>query len=265
MGRHRTVTEDDCAHAHIAMALNVSHPAVADSNLSPAAALAAWMYDTIGPGIVRWRLEVLSEIGALVDDLVPDWADTLPSHVTDAYSGNGSRPLAAPVVRVLLDAIGFPGVSVLEHELTYGFPAIGQMPLGTGWLLRECPKRLEPLGRSDFLAENIAYVRTTANSRQPDKHADRLLAEVWEERARGRVRGPFHAHPSWGFDATRPRDPASGTHTDLMPIPHRDCAASMAFGIEQLDPSGNIIKVRRGEDWRPSHHNYTRTVLFSME
>ena len=46
------------------------------------------MYDTIGPDIVRWRLEVLSEIGALVDDLVPDWADTLPSHVTDAYSGN---------------------------------------------------------------------------------------------------------------------------------------------------------------------------------
>ena len=38
MGRHRTVTEDDCARAHIAMALNVSHPALADSNLSPTAA-----------------------------------------------------------------------------------------------------------------------------------------------------------------------------------------------------------------------------------
>ena len=37
MGHHRTVTEDDCAHAHIAMALNVSHPALVDSNLSPAA------------------------------------------------------------------------------------------------------------------------------------------------------------------------------------------------------------------------------------
>ena len=95
MGHHRTVTEDDCAHVHIAMAFNVSHPALADSNLSlsPAAAfVAVWMYDTIGPDIVRWRLEVLSEIGALVDDLVPDWADTLPSHVTmspmHTYSGN---------------------------------------------------------------------------------------------------------------------------------------------------------------------------------
>ena len=195
MGHHRTVTEDDRAHTHIAMALNVSHPALADSSLSPAAALAVWMYDTIGPDIVRWKLEVLSEIGALVDDLVPDWADTLPSHVTDAYSGKGSRLLAAPVIRVLLDAIGYPGASVLEHELTYGFPAIGQMPLGTGWPLRECPKPLVPLGRSDFLTENIAYVRETANSRKPDKHADRLLAEVWEEGARGRVRGPFHAHP----------------------------------------------------------------------
>ena len=43
---------------------------------------------------------MLSEIGALVDDLVPDWANTLPSHVTDAYSGKGSRPLTAPVIRV---------------------------------------------------------------------------------------------------------------------------------------------------------------------
>ena len=75
---------------------------------------------------------MLSEIGALVDDLVPDWVCTLPSHVTDAYSGKGSRPLAAPVIRVLLDAIGYPGASVLEHELTFGFPAIGHMPLGTG-------------------------------------------------------------------------------------------------------------------------------------
>ena len=105
MGHHRTVGEDDCAHAHMAMALNASHPALDDSNLSPAAALADWMYGTIGPDIVRWRLEVLSEIGDLVDDLVPDWASTLPSHVFAAYSGNGSRPLAALVIRVLLDAI----------------------------------------------------------------------------------------------------------------------------------------------------------------
>ena len=72
----------------MALALDASHPALDDSNLSPAAALAVWMYDTIGPDIVRWRFEVLSEIGDLVDDLVvPDWASTLPSHVTDAYSG----------------------------------------------------------------------------------------------------------------------------------------------------------------------------------
>ena len=119
MGHYRTVREDECAQAHMAMALNTSHPALDDSRLSPAAALAVWMYDTIGPDIVRWRLGVLSEIGDLVDDLVPDWASTLPSHVADAYSGKGSRPLAAPVIRVLLDAIRFPGASVLEHELTY--------------------------------------------------------------------------------------------------------------------------------------------------
>ena len=45
-----------------------------------------------------------------------------------------------------------------------------------------------------------------------------------------------------------------------MPIPHGDCAASIAFGIEQLDPSGNVIKVRRGGDWRRSHHNQATIV-----
>ena len=219
------------------------------------------MYDTIGPDIVRWRLEVLSEIGELMGDLVQDWADTLPSHVTDAYRGKGSCPRAAPVTRILLDAIGYPGASVLERELTYGFPAIGQMPLGTGWPLRECPnlKPPMPLERNDFLVGNIAYVRATASSRQPDKHADRLVAEVWEERARGRTRGPFHAHP-WGFDAALPRGPASSADTALLPIPHGDCAASIAFGNEQLDPSGNVIKVRRGEDWRRSRHNQATIV-----
>ena len=108
--------------------------------------------------------------------------------------------------------------------------------------------------------ESAAYIRTTAISRQPDKHAERLLAEVWDERARGRIRGPFHAHPSWGFDAVVPRGPASGAATALLPIPHGDCAASIAFGIEQLDASGNVIKVRRGEDWPRSHHNRATIV-----
>ena len=98
------------------------------------------MYDTIGPDIARWRTDVLSEISDLVADLVPDWASSLPSHVAEAYSAKGSRPLAAPVIRVLLDAIRFPGAAVLEHELTYGFPAIGPMPLGMGWPSRDCPK-----------------------------------------------------------------------------------------------------------------------------
>ena len=66
------------------------------------------MYDTIGPDITRWRTEVLSEISDLVDGLVPDWASSLPSHVAEAYSAKGSRPLAAPVIQVLLDAIRFP-------------------------------------------------------------------------------------------------------------------------------------------------------------
>ena len=68
------------------------------------------------------------------------------------------------------------------------------------------------------------------------------------------------AHPSWGFDAMQPRNPASGADTKLMPILHGDRAASIAFGIEQLDPSGAIIKVCRGEDWRRSHHNRATIV-----
>ena len=161
---------------------------------------------------------------------------------------------------VLLDTIRFPGASVLEHELTYGLPAIGPMPLGTGWPSRECPKPIVPLGRDEFLVENITYIRTTASSRQPDKHAQRLLAEVWEERALGRIRGPFHAHPSGGFCAVAPSGPDSSGNPTLLPFPHGDCAASIAFGIEQLDASGNVIKVRRGGDWRRSHHNQATIV-----
>ena len=143
---------------------------------------------------------------------------------------------------------------------TYGFPAIGPMPLGTGRPSHECSKLIVPLERNEFLAENIAYIRTTASSRQPDKHAQRLLDEVWDERALGRFRGPFHAHPSWGFSAVVPHGPASSGNPALVPIPHGDCAASIAFGIEQLDASGNVIKVRRGEDWRRSHHNQATIV-----
>ena len=260
MGRHRTVHEDGCAHAHLAAALGARHPAMADSDLSPAAALAVWMYDTIGPGIIQWRRDVLDEIAVLVDDLVPDWAASLPPHIREAYSGKGSRPLAAPVIRVLLDAVAYPGASVLEQELSLGFPAIGPMPLGTGWPLRDTPKPMDPLDRPSFLAENCAYIRSNACSRPPDKHAERLLAEVWHERARGRVRGPFHAHPSWGFTAAFPNDPATGVSPSPLPIPPGDCAASFAFGIEQLDPSGALIKVRRGEDWRRSLHNRATIV-----
>ena len=260
MGHHRTVQEDSCAHAHLAAALGVRHPALADSDLPPAAALAVWMYVTIGPDIIRWRRDVLDEIAILVDDLVPDWAASLPAHIREAYSGKGSRPLAAPVIRVLLDAMGYPGASVLEHELTVGFPAIGPMPRGTGWPLRDTPKPPCPLDRPSFLVENCAYIRHNARARPPDKHAERLLAEVWDERERGRVRGPFQAHPSWGFIAVSPRNPATGIAPSPLPIPHGDCAASFAFGIEQLDPSGALVKVRRGEDWRRSHHNRATIV-----
>ena len=38
MGHYRTVREDDCAQAHMAMALNASHPALDDCRLSQAAA-----------------------------------------------------------------------------------------------------------------------------------------------------------------------------------------------------------------------------------
>ena len=56
------------------------------------------------------------------------------------------------------------------------------MPLGTGWRLRKCPKPLVPLGRSDFLMENIVRSRNRQFTVNPiNMPIASCMAEVWEE------------------------------------------------------------------------------------
>ena len=265
MGRDAFITELVCPFAHCALALQAEHPYLHEPDLEHTMVFALDFLKALGPGVVRWRQDLLAELQDLIHDMrddVDSWYAALPAHVQDAYAAKRAPAgcVAVPVLRRLGEAIGYPGIEALCDDLSAGFPLLGRIPPGTGWTCLDEPTPQEPTGVEEFFSANQAYA-AACMLRRPDAHADELLRQVLNERRLNRVYGPFQAPASWGARAA-PLPSHLQEEQDrlvpLLPAPQR-AAAALAFSIVTHDDQGEL-KVRRGEDWRRSGHNGTTQV-----
>lgn len=84
------------------------------------------------PNIVTVRNDILNEIQDLILDweaTTSRWFNTLPPHSHQAYN-QPKMITQIPVLHHLLQSIQYPPVDILYHELTQGFPVIGQLRPG---------------------------------------------------------------------------------------------------------------------------------------
>ena len=89
--------------------------------------------------------------------------------------------------------------------------------------------------------------------RPPDKHVDKLLAELETEVPTGRVRGPLTHPKGWPAYPTSGEIPICGP--EVGHCDESELAYAWGFSIEQ--DSGPNPKLRRGDDWKRSFHNAT--------
>jgi hypothetical protein len=86
----------------------------------------------------------------------------------------------------------------------------------------------------------------------------------------GRIEGPYQAPAKWHTKAVDPHGGDPPRARGLLPAPADDaCYCAIAFPIEQTSPNGEL-KIRRGEDWRRSHHNrlartYDKPVHYTID
>ncbi len=99
-----------------------------------------------------------------------------------------------------------------------------------------------------FHQANQQYVVKKLRQGRVDEHWQVMLDELLEDRARGRLDGPFAAPDGWPVPAVGLPDEA------LQPLPDKEIYAAFCFSVCQSD------KVRRCEDDRRSHHNETVQV-----
>ena len=178
------------------------------------------------------------------------------------------------MLRKLGHLISFAGIDALCDEMSLGFEVLGETSPAAGRSALEAPRPADPLPLREFWALNAQAMREAA-SRPPDRHWEAMLAEILADRRARRMHGPFLAPPGGAF---RP----SGSHRrgskptlaqpprkspliysfprPLLTSPGAEVAGAVAFGIEQRDAGGALLKVRRGEDWRRSWHNSTIQV-----
>ena len=154
------------------------------------------MHSKFGIGILKFRDEVLSELGDWItnaQDEHAEWVASLPLEVRLAHS---AAPVLVLVFVRLLRLIGYPDADQLLKDFTKRFKLIGLLPAGVGW-----PDKARPssLSVKEFAVKNDVHFRCQLAAREPDRHADILLKELIDDVAIGRMTGP----PTWS--------PRSGT------------------------------------------------------
>ncbi len=217
----------------------------------------------LGPDIVALRSDILSEIESLAFELEEEtasWWSTRPLHVQKAYrqfvpSDNDIETTCTqiPLLKHLLALFAYPDQEQLFDELDNGFFVMGALPPGAGWNARKDNKYQKPISRERFQHENLTYVRNKLRNPRLD-YAEKMLDEVLAETKLGRIEGPFEAPPSWNTVTTGV--PSLPTTIRTRECPTTTPATALAFPILQTG-SDDQTKVRRGEDWRRSHHNET--------
>ena len=237
---------------HWAATDNVQHPLFGPSTIEPGITQVIKRWTQVGD-IARMRAEVIVELFALVEsfkDKTSQWQLSLPQHVTKVYQQHGDM-VQVPVMIWLLQALRYPGIDILESELSNGFPTTGRLSPGAGWQPRLDARYSHPISRETFEAVNQAYVTRKMRSKRLDPHWQVMLNEILEEHAQGRLEGPFELPVEW------PAECGNFPPLQTLPRPSGKVLAAGCFAVEQSD------KIRRCEDHRRSGLNATVEVFDS--
>ena len=159
-----------------------------------------------------------------------------------------------PVILHLLTLTGYPDVAGITEDLTEGFQMLGRLRPGPGWTSRRDSKYSDAAPAHQFRHENYQYIKRKTRRRQQDEYASILASELYDEVRLGRTMGPARAPASW--PVTTQAVPTVQDMAHLIEPPDGELFAALSFAIIQSDEKGDV-KVRRGEDWRRSHHNST--------
>ena len=176
MGTARMVWEDHDPVRHLAMVEVTTHPVDEAVPLETSLKFAIEMAAELGPEVNRWRSAVIMEMRARVEEMeqeLTEWYAALPAHGKDAYYSRGAIGgcVAWPALRNLGQVMGYPGIQEIFKEATLGFKLLGEVPRGQGWR----QKKTEP-------------------------EVPLPWAEIIQERALGRMWGPFEAPPESGIE-----------------------------------------------------------------
>ena len=234
---------------HWSLSWKAGHPAQAAGQLEPGLRCTVEFQMSQHKYLADLRGRVLAEIHDLVEewqDTTQSWFQQLDPSIQQVYTANGTKQVTqVPLFMHLLDLCGHGGVGDLRAELTSGFPLIGSLRQGTGWLPRLDERYSTPISLGEFHARNIEYVRLKLNSRHPSRFWKVMLDELLTDKEKGRVQGPFQAPDDWHVKTVG----VSGH--PCLPLPTEHAYAAVCFAVEQQD------KIRRCEDFRRSWHNAT--------
>ena len=237
---------------HWRTAIQTLHPAQTCSTLEPGLESTLQAHMSHQHRLATLRQRVVSEVRSMVDLWKPTtqtWFEQLPFELQDVYSAKGTKLITqVPLLIHLLKLCGFEGTAELEEDLTQGFPMVGQIHSGSGWLPRKDERYSCPISMSKFHELNKAYVKDKLQKPKPSAHWRTMLDELLQDKAKGRVQGPFLAPASWQLQTVGVEG------HPCQPPPTEEVYPALCFAVEQHD------KVRRCEDFRRSFHNSTVAV-----
>ena len=93
----------------------------------------------------------------------------------------------------LLQLFAFPEFEPLVRDLFHGFPLLGPLVAGAGWILRQGCKYASPWTQCQFEAFNAEHVRLASCQPRNSQREATLRSEVEAEARKDRFVGPFSA------------------------------------------------------------------------
>ena len=249
---HLAMPPTSSMQSHWTQSTQVRYPTVSSQKMPPLTIHTLALAARHLGDLPRMRQEVLDEVQQLVDSYEEStfqWWSSLPAHLQKVYwHADRAQYTQVPVYLELLQRCGFPGLDDLAEDLHWGFDTIGTLHSGCGWLPRLDGRYSHPLGLAEFHRANKHYVLKKLNQGVVDEHWQVMLDEILEDRAKGRLEGPFTSPTDWPVHSVGLPGEA------LQPLPDQEIYAAFCFSVCQSD------KVRRCEDYRRSHHNETVQV-----